>query len=142
MKEASPVKFYFAKYFFLAFGILQWVCGILLFLQSDAEKARKSAVFFFLVGLLFIALYLTIAARLKRVAIGKKRIAVIERNKIDRYEWPQVKSIKPVPYFNLYTIKLKGRKNRIYFLPEHNVDQLFGFLQEPELAEIMRKKIK
>jgi hypothetical protein len=142
MKEASPVKFYFAKYFFLAFGLLQWMCGILLFLQEGVEKNRKSAVIFFILGLLFVALYLVIAAKLKRVAIGKKRIAVIERNKTDHYEWPQVKSIKAVPYFNLYTIKLKGRKSLIYFLPEHNVDQLFGFLQEPELAEAFKKKIK
>ena len=143
MKEASPVKFYFAKYFFLAFGLLQWMCGTLLFLQENVEKSKKSALIFFVLGLTFIALYLFIAAKLKRVAIGKRRIAVIERNKTDHYEWPEVKSIRPVPYFNLYTLKLKGRKKRIYFLPLHNVETLFGFFsQEPKLVEVLRKKVK
>src|SRR6185295_7628341 len=115
MKEASPVKYYFAKYFFLAFGILQWICGTLLFLQNNVEKGRKSALLFFILGLTFVALYFMIAARLKRVAIGKKRITVIESDKINHYEWPEVKSIRAVPYFNLYALKLKGKKERIYF---------------------------
>src|SRR5258708_7298101 len=106
MKEASPVKFYFAKYFFLAFGLLQWSCGMLLFLRGEAEKNRRAALIFFIIGLAFIALYFLIAAKLKRVAIGKKRIVVIDKNKTEQYEWPEVKSIKVVPYFNLYKLKL------------------------------------
>jgi hypothetical protein len=84
-----------------------------------------------------------IAARLKRVAIGKKRIAVFENDKTESYEWPEVKSIKAVPYFNLYTLKLRGRKNRIYFLPNQNAEPLFGFFpHEPELVEVLRKRIR
>src|SRR4051812_44711077 len=110
MKEASPVKFYFAKYFFLAFGVLQWICGMLLFLRGDADKNRKVALVFFLIGLAFVALYFFIATRLKRVAIGKRRIIVIDNDKTEHYEWPEVKYIKVVPYFNLYAMKLRGRK--------------------------------
>ena len=143
MIEASPVKFYFAKYFFLAFGVLQWMCGTLLFLQDSVEKGRKSALLFFVLGLAFVALYFLIAARLKRVAIGKKRIVVIEKNKTNHYEWPEVKSIRAVPYFNLYTLKLKGRKDRIYFLPHHNVDTLFGFFDsESDLVDVLKRKGK
>ena len=143
MKEASPVKFYFAKYFFLAFGILQWLCGSLLFLQENVEKGRRSALIFFILGLTFIALYFRIAGRLKRVTIGKKRIIVMERNKTDHYEWPEVKSIRAVPYFNLYTLKLKGRKDRIYFLPDNPAEPLLGFFpREPELADLLKKKGK
>jgi hypothetical protein len=141
MKEASPVKFYFAKYFFLAFGLLQWSCGTLLFLRGNADETKRGALIFFVLGLAFIALYFMIAARLKRVAISKKRVTIIERDKTDHYEWPEVKYIRLVPYFNLYKLKLRGRKGRIYFLPDHNVEPLFGlFQQEPEFASVFKKK--
>ena len=143
MKEASPVKFYFAKYFFLAFGLLQWSCGMLLFMRLEADKNRRAALIFFIIGLTFIALYFVIAAKLKRVAIGKKRIVIFDNNKTEQYEWPEVKSIKVVPYFNLYKLKLRGKKDRIYFLPEHNVEPLYGlFPHEPELVEVLKKKGK
>ena len=143
MKEASPVKYYFAKYFFLAFGLLQWLGGTLLFLQGDVEKNKRAALIFFIIGLLFIALYFEIAAKLKRVSIGKKRIVVIEKDKTEHYEWPEVKSIKAVPYFNLYKLRLRGKKERIYFLPNQNVEPLFGiFPHKPELAQVLKKKGK
>jgi hypothetical protein len=143
MKEASPVKYYFAKYFFLAFGVLQWSCGMLLFLRGDADKNKKVALVFFLIGLAFVAMYFFIATRLKRVAIGKKRIAVIDEHGTEHYEWPEVKYIRMIPYFNLYALKLRGRKDRIYFLPQENAEPLFGlFIQEPEFAEALRKKVK
>jgi hypothetical protein len=143
MKEASPVKYYFAKYFFLAFGLLQWICGMLLFLQGDVEKSKSAALVFFLIGLTFIALYFEIAAKLKRVSIGKKRIIVVERDKTECYDWPEVKSIKAVPYFNLYKLRLKGKKERIYFLPEQTVEPVFGFFHsKPALAEVLKKKGK
>ena len=143
MKEASPVKYFFAKYFFLAFGLLQWSCGMLIFMRGDADKNRNAALVFFSTGLLFIALYFVIAAKLKRVAIGKKRIAVIDFDRTETYEWPEVKSIKMVPYFNLYKLKLRGRKDRIYFLPDQNLEPLFGlFPQEPELVNVLKKKVK
>ena len=141
MKEASPVKFYFAKYFFLAFGLLQWSCGMLLFLRGEAEKNKRAALIFFVLGLMFVALYFLIAAKLKRVAISKKRVTIIDNDKTDHYEWPEVKSIKLVPYFNLYKLKLRGKKERIYFLPDHNIEPLFGlFPHEPELADVLKKK--
>ena len=142
MKEASPVKFYFAKYFFLALGLLQWVCGVLLFLNTS-EKSKRAALLFFILGLMFVALYFFIAGKLRRVSIGKNRIAVIGTGTIDHYEWPEVKWIKVVPFFNLYKLKLRGKKERIYFLPEHNEQPLYGlFPYETELAHVMKKKVK
>jgi hypothetical protein len=141
MKEASPVKYYFAKYFFLAFGLLQWSCGMLLFLRGNADETKRGALIFFILGLAFIALYFAIAARLKRVAISKKRVTIIEHDKADHYEWPEVKYIRTVPYFNLYKLKLRGRKGGIYFLPDHNVEPLFGLFQhEPEFVNVIKKK--
>ena len=144
MKEASLVKFYFAKYFFLAFGLLQWSCGTLLFLTGDIEKTRKAALIFFIIGLIFIALYFQIAARLKRVAIGKKRIVIMDNDRTEQYEWPEVKYIKMVPYFNVYKLKLRGKKDRIYFLPDHNLEPLYGLFsqEQPELAAVWKKKGK
>ena len=143
MKEASPVKYYFAKYFFLAFGLLQWVGGMLLFLQSDVEKSKRAALVFFTIGLASVAMYFVVAARLRRVAIGKNRITIFDHDKTDHYEWPEVKWIKTVPYFNLYKLKLRGKKNRIYFLPDHNIEPLFGmFPHQAELDESIRRKVK
>ena len=143
MKEASPVKYYFAKYFFLAFGLMQWLCGMLLFLQADLEKSKRAALLFFTIGLACIVMYFIVAARLRRVAISKNRVTIFDHDKIDHYEWPEVKWIKMVPYFNLYKLKIRGKKNRIYFLPDHNVEPLFGiFPQQPELEGAIRKKVK
>lgn len=143
MQEASPLKYYFAKYFFLAFGIMQWTCGTLLFLQENVERGRNSALVFFILGLTFIALYLMISAKLKRVAIGKKHIAIMTRGKTNHYEWPDVKHIRAVPYFNIYSLKLKGKKELIYFLPLSNFSPLLGFLpNNSDLADSLRKKLK
>ncbi|MBS1544139.1 MAG: hypothetical protein JST14_10930 [Bacteroidetes bacterium] len=143
MKEASPVKYYFAKYFFLAFGLLQWSCGMLLFLQRDIEKSRNAALVFFLTGLVCLILYFAIAHRFRRVAFGKNRIAVFSHDGIEHYEWPEVKWIKPVPYFNVYRLKLKGRKDKIYFLPDQNVAPLYGiFTGHSSVSELVKKRVK
>lgn len=134
------MKFYFATYFFLAFGMLQWFCGVLLFLNSD-EESRLSAMILFSTGIACLALYLVVATKLKRVAIGKDRVAVITRKKTKHYEWPEIKSIKAVPYFNLYRLKVKGKKELIYFLPDKTLEPLFGlFGRQAELAEVLKKR--
>lgn len=143
MKEASPAKYYFAKYFFLAFGLLQWSCGMLLFLRGDLEKSRNAALLFFILGLACIVIYFLIAAHFRRVAIGKNRIAVFNPEGIEHYEWPEVKWIRPVPYFNVYRLKLKGRKDKIYFLPDQNVSPLYGFFTgSSPVGELLKKRNK
>ncbi len=126
MKQASPVKFYFAKYFFLAFGLLQWVIsGLTLYRHGDVPKSQFAAFVFFTMGLIFVSLFMLISSKIKRVAIGKNKILIRGRTR-QCVEWPDVKSIKNIPYFNLYRLKLKGHKDQIYFFPEQRAEPLFG----------------
>ena len=139
MKEASLVKYYFAKYFFLAFGLLQWLCSGLLLLDDNLA----AAMLFFALGLVAIILFGIIAPRLKRVSLGNNRIAIISGDETTHYEWPEVKWIRPLPYASVYKLKLRGKKDRIYFLSRQQDVPVFGFTaQEPEWAEAMRRKIK
>lgn len=143
MKEASPVKFYFAKYFFLVFGLLQWLCGMLLFLQLDIEKSKWAGSIFFAIGLISVILYFAIASRLRRVSLGKNRITIISDGKSSHYDWPDVKWIRSVPFIHVYKLKLRGIKGRIYFLPERQEVPLYGMFQkDPELADVLKKKAK
>lgn len=143
MKEASPAKFYFAKYFFLAFGLFQWLCGFLLLRQSSLDKSKAAALLLFSLGLMMMALHIVIAPRLKRVALGKNRIAIFSDGQITHYEWPEVKWIRPVPMVNLYKLKLRGKKGRIYFLPNRKEDPVFGLTESPDdLTDQIRKKSK
>lgn len=143
MKEASPVKFYFAKYFFLVFGLLQWLCGMLLFLQLDVDKSKWAGSIFFTIGLISIILYFLVASRLRRVSLGKNRITVTSDGKSFHYDWPDVKWIRPVPFIHVYKLKLRGIKGRIYFLPERQEVPLYGLFQKgPELTDTLRRRAK
>lgn len=141
MKEASPAKFYFAKYFFLAFGLLQWICGLLILRESTADKSKAAALLFFTVGLILVSIQVFIGPKLKRVAVGKNRIAIRSDGETRHYEWPEVKWIRPVPLVNAYKLKLKGKKERIYFLPSQKVDPVFGLSDDDKLraADLRRK---
>ncbi len=139
MKEASLVKYYFAKYFFLAFGLLQWLCGALLILDDNLA----AAFLFFVIGLVAIMLFAIISPRLKRVSLGKNRIAVISGNETTHYEWSEVKWIRQLPYASVYKLKLRGKKDRIYFLSKKKDVPVFGLAaHEPKWVEAMRRKIK
>ncbi len=134
MEEANPVKFYLARYFFLALSALQGLASALILLQfGDSPKNRFVAFALFTLALIFFSLHLLIAQRIKRVAISRKKIAVINPTKVKNYDWSDVKSVKLIPFFNLYSLKLKG-KRKIYFLPTTNTAAVFGlFSSESEL---------
>lgn len=142
MKEASRTKFYFAKYFFLAFGLLQWICGLLILQESTIDKSKAAALLFFSLGMVMLALHILIAPRLKRVAVGKNRIAVMEDGQTTHYEWPEVKWIRPIPMVNAYKLKLRGKKGRIYFLPEEQEDPVFGLSSDVSVADRLRRKAR
>jgi hypothetical protein len=145
MTEASPVKFYFAKYFFLAFAIIQWLVMAALLLRFNfTHKSIFVALIFFTLGLVFFNIFLIIGGKIKRVAIGKNKIVVIEGDRNLRFEWPEVKSLQVVPYFNLYRLKIKGKKGNIYFFPSRNIDPAFGLLSKDtsKMGEIVAKKKK
>jgi hypothetical protein len=138
MKEASLAKYYFAKYFFLAFGLMQWVVvGILVARYGSLPKTLFAALLFFTLGLICIAIFALASDKLRRVAIGKKKIAVIEKHRVKRYEWPKVKSIRQIPFLNMYAMKIKGRKGKVYFLPTHHTESIFG-LASPSPEETLK----
>jgi len=134
MKEASLVKFYFAKYFFLAFGLLQWlISGLIFFKNGQIPRSQFAAFVFFTMGLVLVSLFLIVSSKIRRVAISKNKIVVYGRQE-ERYEWPEVKSIKNVPYFNAYRLKIKGHK-QIYFFPDQSTEPLYGLFSQPLLKK-------
>lgn len=145
MVEASPLKFYFAKYFFLAFGLLQWLlAGIILLTYPFSPKNFFAVLIFFTIGLLFVFAFSVISDKIRRVAVGKNKIVVIEGNRNIRFEWPEVKSLKIIPLFNLYRLKIRGKKGSIYFFPSHNIDPAFELLTKgmSRMTEVVEKRKK
>ncbi|MBK5278678.1 MAG: hypothetical protein JJE09_07425 [Bacteroidia bacterium] len=136
MKEASRVKYYFAKYFFLALGLLQWFIGSIIFMRSGhLPKSQFAVLIFFTLGLVFVSLFLIIASKIKRVAVSKKKVAVINSHKTQEYEWPEIKSISFLPFFNMYRMKIRGRKGKIYFLPTQESEVIYGIFSSGQLTK-------
>ena len=145
MVEANPAKFYFAKYFFLAFGLLQWLLSTTLLFQLEfSAKNFFIALVFFTIGSLFLVAFIFVNDRVKRVAVGKNKIVVIEGDRNIRFEWPEIKSLKIIPIFNLYKLKIKGKRGNIYFFPSRNIDPAFGLLSKDtsRMGEIVDKRKK
>lgn len=145
MVEASPVKVYFAKYFFLAFSLLQWlVAAVILLRFGDTTKNHFAALFFFTIGLILFSLFLFISDKIKRVAVGKNKIVVIEGTRNIRVDWPEVKSINIVPFLNMYKLRIKGKKRSIYFFPSRNIDPAFGLLAKDtsKMGKVVEKRKK
>jgi hypothetical protein len=145
MVEASPIKFYFAKYFFLAFGLLQWLASLtVLFKYPFDAKTFFASLVFFTIGLIFIFLFSFVSEKIRRVAVGKNKIVVFEGDRNVRFEWPEVKSLKIVPFFNLYKLKIRGKRGSIYFFPSHNIDPAFGLLLKDtsKMGDVVAKRKK
>jgi hypothetical protein len=102
------------------------------------------ALIFFTIGLLSLFIFSFITDRIRRVAVGKNKIVVLEGHRNVRFEWPEVKSLKIVPYLNLYKLKVKGKKGSIYFFPSQNIDPAFGLLSKDtsKMGEIVEKRKK
>lgn len=145
MVEANPVKFYLAKFFFLGFSCVQWLVATTILIRFGFDsKSFFTALIFITLGLVFFFIFLIISDKIKRVAVGKNKIVVIEGDKNMRFDWPEVKSLKLIPYFNLYKLKIRGKRNPIYFFPSKNVDPAFGLLAKDtsRMGEIVQKKKK
>lgn len=143
MIEANPLKFYMAKYFFLAFSVIQFaVTAAVLIRYEFAARNFLIALVFFTLGLTFLFVYLLVNQKIKRVAIGKNKIIVIEGNRNIRFSWPEVKSLRIIPFFNLYRLKIKGKRNTIYFFPSRNIDPAFGLLAKDtsRMGNIVEKR--
>ena len=140
MEEANTVKFYLARYFFLALSVLQGLAAALILLQfEDSDKTRIAAFVMLTAAMVFFSLHLLIASRIKRVA-SKKKIAVINTHKVKEYEWSDVKAIKLLPFLNMYSLKLKGKKSRIYFLSSTDTAALFGIFSSNSVLIPKRAK--
>jgi hypothetical protein len=145
MIEASPIKFYLAKFFFLGFAFVQWLVASILLIQFEfTNKNFFISLLFITLGLIFFSIFLIVNDKVKRVAIGKNKIVIIEGDKNLRFSWPEVKSLKIIPFFNLYKLKLRGKKSPIYFFPASNIDPAFGLLAKDtsKMGEIVSKKKK
>lgn len=142
MKEASLVKFYFVRYFFLAFGLLQGLAATMLLLQfQDSPKNRFAIFVFFSLGMILFSVHFLVFTKVKRVAVGKKKIAVVLGYRTKEYDWDEVKELRLIPFLNMYSLKVKGKK-RIYFLPAHDTSALFGmFHGEPEFVSKKMSKV-
>jgi hypothetical protein len=145
MVEANPIKFYFAKYFFLAFSMLQWlVCLVILLRYPFSPKIFFSSLIFFTIGLVFIFIFSVVTDKMRRVAVGKNKIVVFEGDRNIRFEWPEVKSLKIIPFFNLYKLKIRGKRGSIYFFPSSNIDPAFGLLSKDtsKMGDVVARKKK
>ena len=145
MIEASPVKFYIARFFFLAFAVIQWLVAAALVIRFGfTSKSFFISLIFFTLGLIFFYLFLIVNDKVKRVAIGKNKIVIIEGDRNSRFSWPEVKSLKIIPFFNLYRLKLKGKRNPVYFFPAKNIDPAFGLMAKDtsRMGDIVQKKKK
>lgn len=145
MVEANPVKFYLAKFFFLGFSLIQWLVAAAVLIRFGLGGSNFIvALAFIMLGGAFFFIFFLINDKIKRVAVGKNKIVIIEGEKNVRFDWPEVKSLRLIPFFNLYKLKIRGKRNPIYFFPSKNVDPAFGLLARDtsRMGEIVAKKKK
>lgn len=145
MIEAHPAKFYLAKFFFLVFALMQWLAAALLLAQFGfTNKTFFISLIFITLGLVFFYIFLIVNDKVKRVAIGKNKIVIMDGDRNSRFSWPEVKSLKIIPFFNLYKLKLRGKRNPIYFFPARNIDPAFGLMAKDvsRMGSIVSRKKK
>lgn len=142
MKEANPVKYFVARYFFLVLCLLQWLVAVMLYTAHPSTlKNQFASLIFFTVGALLFVCFLVINEKVRRVALSKKKIVVIQNGRKQRIEWSEVRSLTLVPFLNMYRLQLKGRKRGIYFFPTKNIDPAYGLLgnDTSKLGGVLRK---
>lgn len=140
--EASPVKFYLAKFFFLAVAFIQWLIAATLLIQLRFTNQDLFISFiFFVLGFVFFYIFLLVNDKVKRVAVGKNKIVIIEGDRNSRFSWPEVKSVKNIPFINLYKLKLRGKKKPIYFFSSKEIEQV-GLIDKglSKSGEVAKKK--
>lgn len=142
LKQANPVKFYFAKFFFLGFALLQWTVAVALAVSFKNTPKNTAAIFIFIsLGCIFFVIFFFLMEVMRRVAIGKDKVVVIELGKNLTLTWPDIKSINLIPVFNVYKMRLKTRRKPIYFLPSKNIEPAYDLLAEDtsKMGDIVNK---
>lgn len=145
MSEANPFKFYVAKFFFLAVALIQWLVAVLLLVRFPfTSETFFISMIFVILGFVFFYVYLVVNEKVKRVAVGKNKIVIIDGDRNSRFGWPDVKSLRIVPFFNMYRLKLRGKREPVYFFPARNIDPAFGLLarDNSRMGSIVAKKKK
>lgn len=140
-KQANPLKYFIAKYFFLVLALLQWFISSLIFFRyNQTLKNQYVALYFFTLGAIMFVVFLIIRDKVKRVALSKKKIVVINPGKKQKINWDEVSSLKLIPFINMYRLKQKGKKKGIYFFPSKNIDPLYGLIakQSPMMEDLMK----
>src|SRR5690606_10024970 len=100
MSEANPLKFYVAKFFFLVFAFIQWLVAVLLLIRFPfTGQTFFVSMIFVILGFVFFYLFLVVNEKVKRVAVGKNKIVIIEGDRNSRFGWPDVKSLRIIPFF-------------------------------------------
>lgn len=81
---------------------------------------------------------------MRRVAIGKNKIVVIKRKHNELIQWPEVKSIRLIPIFNLYKLEIKDETSPIYFFPSKNIEPAYDLLAQDitKMGAIVSKRKK
>ena len=130
MVEANPIKFYLAKYFFLVFGSVLWILALAYVFMFQSDKHVLIALLYFVLGVVLLSLNAVISDKVRRVAVGKNKIVIIEDHRNIRFAWPEVKALKVVPFLNMYRLKIRGKKKTFYFFPSRNIESTFGQLPE------------
>jgi hypothetical protein len=116
MVEASPVKFYFAKYFFLFCAFLQWVISCVLFyIYGLIFLNIVAGTLLIFLGFILVFVFAFVSEKIKRVRIGTNKFVIMEEKENIRFGWTEIKSFRLIPFINLCKVKIKGRKGSFYF---------------------------
>lgn len=145
LKQASPIKFYFAKFFPLGFAFLHLIVAFALARSFEATPKNTAAVAIFIsLGCIFLVIFFFLSEALRRVAISKTKVVVIEAGRNKHLEWDDIKAINLIPVFNVYKLKLKNRRKPIYFLPSKNIEPAYDLLAKDtsKMGDIVNKNKK
>jgi hypothetical protein len=116
MTEANPIKFYMAKYFLLVFALMLWITGaVLLYLDEFTLPNLALDGLFILIGIVLVVVFVKFSSKLKRVVVGPNKFVILEGHSNLRFEWPEVKSFRILPFLNVCHVKLRGKRGSIYF---------------------------
>ncbi|MBS1559888.1 MAG: hypothetical protein JST69_14300 [Bacteroidetes bacterium] len=127
MKGASLIKFYFVRYFFLAFAAMQAVAAVILLLNyEDTPKSRFAFFVLSSLALILISIHALVFKQIRQVSVSKKKVTITHRDKLKHYEWKEVKELRHLPFLNMYSLHLKGKKKKVYFLPPSGSEAVFG----------------
>lgn len=136
--EANPLQFYSTKYSLLVISVALVSGGYPLY-ESTGDIFDGMALA--LAGILTFLLFILFKDKLKRVAISRTKILIIEAGRETEYHWTDVEYIRISGFMSLYKIKLTRFPAACYFLPYGKILSIAGIFTEDlsEMGVIIRK---